>query len=111
MQGGPAKVGAYVARVGLSAPLDRVERGEKTVITRHNRSVARLIPEGQGQNVVAAYAAVPVLTRLRAPPPRGRGGWSSDTKLVTTTPTKAGMNIPIYLNVRLLSLYESVSTV
>jgi len=58
-------IGAYEAKARLSALLDRVERGEEIIITRHNRPIARLIPEGPGQNVVAARAAVAGLTRLR----------------------------------------------
>jgi prevent-host-death family protein len=60
-----AHIGAYDAKARLSALLDRVERGEEIVITRHNRPIARLIPEGPGQNVAAARAAIAGLTRLR----------------------------------------------
>jgi prevent-host-death family protein len=60
-----AHIGAYDAKARLSALLDRVERGEEIIITRHNRPIARLIPEGFGQNVAAARAAVAGLTRLR----------------------------------------------
>ncbi|MSP29269.1 MAG: type II toxin-antitoxin system prevent-host-death family antitoxin [Acetobacteraceae bacterium] len=62
----PTKIGAYDAKVRLSALLDRVERGEEIIITRHNRPIARLIPEGQGQNVATARAAIAALTTLRA---------------------------------------------
>ena len=34
----------------LAAPLDRVERGEQVVITRHGRRVARMIPDAPRQN-------------------------------------------------------------
>lgn len=62
----PATIGAYDAKARLSALLDRVERGEEIVITRHNRRIARLIPEGLGQNVLPARAAIAALTQLRA---------------------------------------------
>jgi prevent-host-death family protein len=62
----PFQIGAYDAKARLSALLDRVERGEEIVITRHNRPVARLVPEGESRNVLAARAAVAALTRLRA---------------------------------------------
>ena len=37
-------VGAFEAKTHLSALLERVERGEEIVITRHGRPVARLLP-------------------------------------------------------------------
>jgi prevent-host-death family protein len=37
-------VGAYEAKSKLSELLDQVERGQTIVITRHARSVARLVP-------------------------------------------------------------------
>jgi prevent-host-death family protein len=57
-------VGAYDAKTRLSELLDRVERGEQIVITRHGKPVARLIPEG-GHSVADALAAVAELTRHR----------------------------------------------
>jgi prevent-host-death family protein len=57
-------VGAYDAKTRLSELLDRVERGEQIVITRHGRPIARLVPEG-GHNVADALAAVEELTKLR----------------------------------------------
>ena len=38
------EVGAYQAKTRLAELLDRVERGERIVITRHGRPVAHLIP-------------------------------------------------------------------
>ena len=53
-----AEVGAFEAKNTLGALLDRVERGEEIVITRHGKPVARLVPNGghadQGQ-VRAAF--------------------------------------------------------
>ncbi len=37
-------IAAHKARTNLSQLLDRVARGENLVITRHGRSVARLVP-------------------------------------------------------------------
>ena len=37
-------VGAFEAKNTLGSLLDRVERGEEVVITRHGRPVARLVP-------------------------------------------------------------------
>lgn len=39
-----ATVGAFEAKTHLSQLLDRVERGEEIVITRHGTPVARLVP-------------------------------------------------------------------
>lgn len=58
-------IGAYDAKTRFSALLDRVERGEEIVITRHNMPVARLIPEGPARNARAARAAVANLTKIR----------------------------------------------
>jgi prevent-host-death family protein len=56
-------VGAYDAKTRLSELLDRVERGEHIVITRHGKPVARLVPEG-GHDRAAARAAVARLFAL-----------------------------------------------
>lgn len=37
-------VGAFEAKTHLSALLERVERGEEVLITKHGRPVARLLP-------------------------------------------------------------------
>jgi len=56
-------VGAYDAKSRLSELLDRVEKGEQIVITRHGKPIARLVPEG-GHDKVAARAAVARLVAL-----------------------------------------------
>jgi prevent-host-death family protein len=61
----PVFIGAYDAKARLSALLDRVERGEEIVITRHGRPIARLVPDGAARDVRAARAAVAGLTRIR----------------------------------------------
>lgn len=43
-----SSVGAFEAKTHLSALLERVERGEEIVITRHGRPVARLLPPALG---------------------------------------------------------------
>lgn len=50
-------VGAYDAKTRLADLLDRVQRGEQIVITRHGKPVARLVPEGQ-PDLAAAHAAL-----------------------------------------------------
>jgi antitoxin (DNA-binding transcriptional repressor) of toxin-antitoxin stability system len=57
-------VGAHDAKTRLSELLDRVERGEEIVITRHGRPVARLSRTGPGHDVAAARAAVEALAEL-----------------------------------------------
>lgn len=42
-------VGSYEAKTHLPQLLDRVERGETIVITRHGRPVARLVPASAQQ--------------------------------------------------------------
>ncbi len=39
------EVGVLEAKTHLSALIERVEKGEQVVITRHGRPVARLVPE------------------------------------------------------------------
>ena len=41
-----AKVSAFEAKTRFGELLDRVAKGEEVVITRHDRPVARLVPEG-----------------------------------------------------------------
>ena len=38
------EIGAFEAKNTLGALLDRVERGEEIIITRHGKPVARLVP-------------------------------------------------------------------
>ena len=44
-----ATVTALEAKTRLGKLLERVARGEEIVITRHDRPVARLVPEGRRQ--------------------------------------------------------------
>jgi len=52
----PGRVGAFEAKNTLGTLLDRVERGEEIVITRHGKPVARLVPSNgdPDQNQVKA---------------------------------------------------------
>ena len=54
--GAPA-VGAFEAKNTLGTLLDRVERGEEIVITRHGRPVARLVPNTGAIDRAQARAA------------------------------------------------------
>ena len=57
------EIGAFEAKNTLSALLDRVERGEEIVITRHGKPVARLVASSGGIDRVQARAAA---DRIRA---------------------------------------------
>ena len=61
------EVGAFEAKNTLGSLLDRVEQGEEIVITRHGRSVARLVPNDL--RIDGAHALA-VAERIRA---RGAG--------------------------------------
>lgn len=61
------QVGAFEAKNTLGALLDRVERGEEIVITRHGKAVARLAPCA---TIIDQGAAKAALARIRA---RARG--------------------------------------
>ncbi|MGD0272059.1 MAG: type II toxin-antitoxin system prevent-host-death family antitoxin [Candidatus Sulfotelmatobacter sp.] len=53
------EVGAFEAKNKLGSLLDRVERGEEIVITRHGKPVARLVPNTElpdQDRVRAAFA-------------------------------------------------------
>jgi antitoxin (DNA-binding transcriptional repressor) of toxin-antitoxin stability system len=68
-----AVVGAHDAKTRLAELLDRVERGEEIVITRHGRPIARLSRVGTGHDVAAARAAVEALGALREEIARSSG--------------------------------------
>jgi len=57
------EIGAFEAKNTLGALLDRVERGEEIVITRHGKAIARLVPNSSGINRIEARAAVDRLRR------------------------------------------------
>jgi prevent-host-death family protein len=51
------EIGAFEAKNTFGTLLDRVERGEVIVITRHGRPVARLVPNSGGIDRSQAKAA------------------------------------------------------
>jgi prevent-host-death family protein len=51
------EIGAFEAKNTLGTLLDRVERGEEIVITRHGKPVARLVPNTSGIDRSRARAA------------------------------------------------------
>ena len=67
-----ATVTAFQAKTRFGELLDRVERGEEIVITRHEKAVARLVPEG-GPNLKHIQAAVAALRAGRSAMAERRG--------------------------------------
>jgi len=59
-----AKVTAFEAKTRFGELLDRVAEGEEVVITRHDKPVARLIPEG-AQPLAEVRRAVAGLRELQ----------------------------------------------
>ncbi len=56
---------AFEAKTRFGELLERVSRGEEIVITRHDKPVARVVPEGQ-QSLAQVQLAVAQLNALRA---------------------------------------------
>jgi prevent-host-death family protein len=67
-----ATVTAFQAKTRFGELLDRVVRGEEIVITRHERAVARLVPEG-GANLEHTRKAVAQLRAGRSLMAQRRG--------------------------------------
>ena len=59
-----AKVTAFEAKTRFGELLERVAKGEEVVITRHDKPVARLIPEG-AQRLVEVRRSVQGLRDLQ----------------------------------------------
>lgn len=58
------KVSAFEAKTHFGRLLERVSKGEEVVITRHDRPVARLVPEG-AQRIDDVRRAVAGLRELQ----------------------------------------------
>jgi prevent-host-death family protein len=59
-----ASVTAFEAKTRFGRLLKRVARGEEVVITRHEKPVARLVPEGRA-NLASVRESVGALYELR----------------------------------------------
>ena len=59
------KVGAFEAKTKLSELLDRVERGEEIIITRHGKPVARIVPHAPRRSKEEIRKAIEDIRRLR----------------------------------------------
>jgi prevent-host-death family protein len=59
------EVGVFEAKTKLSALLDRVEKGEEIIITRHGKPVARLTAPARRWTKESVQAAVDRIKELR----------------------------------------------
>lgn len=67
-------VGAFDAKTHLSSLLERVERGEEILITRHGKAIARLVPAVAADRA-DVQAAIATLKELRAGTTLGGLSW------------------------------------
>ena len=70
------EIGAFEAKNKLGMLLDRVERGEEITITRHGKSVARLVPNAARIDTAQARAALERI-RKRAGSSKGAFDWAA----------------------------------
>jgi prevent-host-death family protein len=64
------QIQASVAKAKLAELLDEVEQGETVVITRHGKSIARLVPEDEGRRRENARRAMAAIEEMRKHAPR-----------------------------------------
>ena len=67
-----ARVTAFEAKTRFGKLLERVTRGEEIVITRHDKPVARIVPEGRS-NLDEVRVAAAALRSLRQRIAKRRG--------------------------------------
>ena len=67
-------VGAFDAKTHLSSLLERVERGEEVLITRHGKAIARLVPAAEADRA-DVRAVIAKLKQLRARTSLGGLSW------------------------------------
>ena len=77
-----ATVTAFEAKTRFGQLLERVARGEEIVITRHDKPVARIVPEGRGnlEDIRSAVADIRALRR-RIAVRRGRRSKLTDAQI------------------------------
>ncbi len=69
-------VGAFEAKTHLSSLLERVERGEHVLITRHGKAIAKLVP-AEAVDRADVEAAIARLKELRAGTTLGDVSWKA----------------------------------
>lgn len=67
-----ASVTAFEAKTRFGQLLERVARGEEVVITKHDKPVARLVPEGKRSLVTVREAVHAIRALRRKIAPRGK---------------------------------------
>jgi prevent-host-death family protein len=67
-------VGAFDAKTHLSSLLERVERGEEILITRHGKAIARLVPAAAADRAEIRMA-IARMKELRAHTTLGNLSW------------------------------------
>jgi prevent-host-death family protein len=82
-----ATLTAFKAKTRFGELLDRVARGDKIVISRHEKAVARLVPEG-GANLEDTRQAVVELQAGRSSITKRRGSSLSPTEKSQTPSSK-----------------------
>ena len=75
------KVGAFEAKNTLGSLLDRVERGEEVLITRHGKPVAQLVRPRENFDRAAADAAYARMRGLAQSLKMGPFDWEEYKKL------------------------------
>lgn len=70
------KVGAFEAKTQFSALLDKVERGEDVIITRHGKPVARLV-KAESASLEEIDAAIARILERREGVTTGGIGWKA----------------------------------
>jgi prevent-host-death family protein len=79
-------VSAFEAKTHMGKLLDRVAAGEEIIITRHDKPVARIVPEGTA-SLESVREAVIGLRALRARMATRRGG-----RLITDAEIRSAIN-------------------
>jgi prevent-host-death family protein len=69
-------VGSFEAKTHLSSLLERVERGEEVLITRHGKAIARLVPAAAADRA-DVKATISRLKELRAGTTLGGLSWKA----------------------------------
>jgi prevent-host-death family protein len=75
-----ASVSAFDAKTRFGELLKRVARGEEVVITRHDKPVARIVPEGVAGGAAGKRAAAALLELQHAIGRRSKGARLSDAE-------------------------------
>ena len=76
-----ASVSAFDAKTRFGELLKRVARGEEVVITRHDKPVARIVPEGVAGGQQGRRAAAALLELQHAISRRSKGTKLSDAEV------------------------------